>query len=317
MREVQVSFSGPGGKLSGTLALPDGEAPHAAVLLLPGSGPIDRDADHRRLKLGISRDLARALAAGGVASLRYDKRGVGGSDGNFLATGMSDNIADGDAALAWLREQPQVRPDALFVLGHSEGALGAMAIAAGCDEADTASGLAGVVLLSPSATVGERMLAWQTRQVADTLPAGVRRLLRLLRVDLVRKQQANVARLRASTTDVVRMGGRRVNARWHRELLDFDPAPFLGRLTMPVLALTGAKDLQVDPDDLRLVERLVPGPVQTHRVPDLTHILRRDAKPPSLSAYRKLVKQPVDAEVLATVVDWVRTTARLNARPSP
>jgi uncharacterized protein len=302
VRELEVTLPGEGVPLAGTLTLPEGDAPHPTALILPGSGPIDRNADHRRMRLGISRDLGVALAEHGIASLRYDKRGVGRSGGRFLEAGMSDNIADARAALGWLRSRPEVRPDALFAIGHSEGAYGAMSLAAEADD----DGLAGVVLLSASATLGERMLAWQTRQVAASLPRPVRLLLRLLRVNVVRKQQANVARLRSTTTDVARIGGRKLNARWHRELLDFDPVPLLAKLRMPVLAITGDKDLQVDPDDLKLIAETVPGPVETVLVPDLTHVLRRDPKPPSVGAYRKLVRRPVDQEVLTTVADWVR-----------
>jgi uncharacterized protein len=70
-------------RLAGTLLLPE-QPPTAVALLVPGSGPVDRDSDHRRLRLGITRLLAEALAELGVASLRYDKRVVGASEGTFL-----------------------------------------------------------------------------------------------------------------------------------------------------------------------------------------------------------------------------------------
>ncbi len=315
MAELDLTFSGGGVRLAGTLALPaaaDGPVP--AALVLPGSGPIDRDADMKRLRLGISRELAGALAAAGIASLRYDKRGVGASGGDFLHTGLSDNLADGRAALAALAARPEVDPARLLVVGHSEGALLAMALVAGLTAGPVEATPAGVVLLSPAAVPGKEMLAWQTRQVAATLPWPVKALLRLLRIDLVRKQRANVARLEASTADVLRMGGRRINARWHRELLAFDPAPALARLTLPVLAVTGSKDLQVDPGDLQTLAQLVPGPVETHVIADLTHLLRRDAQVASLSHYRKLLRRPVDAELLRLVTAWAE---RVTAAPRP
>jgi alpha/beta superfamily hydrolase len=58
------------------------EPARALALILPGSGEIDRNADHRRMPLGISRDPAHALALKGIASFRYDKRGVGHSEGS-------------------------------------------------------------------------------------------------------------------------------------------------------------------------------------------------------------------------------------------
>ncbi len=141
------------------------------------------------------------------------------------------------------------------------------------------------------------------------LPAPVRLLLRILRVDLVAKQAKNVERLRSTTEDVHRIGGRRLNARWHREYLAFDPAPALARIRVPVLAVTGGKDIQVDPGDLAAIADAVAGPVEVRRIPDLTHVLRRDPSAPSLSAYRKLLRRPTDPEVLDLVAHWVSRNA--------
>jgi uncharacterized protein len=75
-----------------------------------------------------------------------------------------------------------------------------------------------------SATTGEELLRWQARRIAPTLPAPVRGLLRLFRVDLEKKVAANHDRIRATTTDVARIGGARINARWTREFMAHDPA---------------------------------------------------------------------------------------------
>jgi fermentation-respiration switch protein FrsA (DUF1100 family) len=85
-----------------------------------------------------------------------------------------------------------------------------------------------------------------------------------------------------------------------------DPREDLRRISVPVLAITGAKDLQARPDDLRTIADLVAGPVETHRVPDLTHTLRRQPEPASMGRYREELRRPVDAEVLGTVVRWCR-----------
>jgi len=297
-RTVEVTIPAQGVELAGTLLLPPGPGPHPAALLLPGSGEVDRDGDHRRMPLGVSLDLARMLAGRGIASLRYDKRGVGASGGSWLAAGLTDNEADARAALAWLRARPEVAGDDVALIGHSEGALLAATAAADADPAP-----AGVVLLAPAAKTGEATLAWQTRQVADALPRFTRLLLRLLRIDVVAKQQQNVTKVRATTTDVARIGGRRVNARWQRELLDADPRPAYAALRCPVLAITGAKDLQVDPADLDEIAALTGAEIV--RVPDLTHLLRRDPEAPSLSAYKRLSRQPIDPELLRTIGDWV------------
>ena len=297
MRELQVALTGEQ-ELAGTLALPDGDGPFPAVLLASGSGPLDRDSNHRRAAFDVARQLAGALAAAGLASLRHDKRGVGASPGDWRAAGLYDNVDDLAAAFATLAARPEVDPARVLVAGHSEGALLAVALAA------RGAPAAGLVLLSCSATPGDQLLRWQARRLAPTLPAPVRGLLRLLRTDLETKVAANHARVRATTTDVARVGGARLNARWTREFLDHDPRTDLARVRVPVLALTGSKDLQVDPADLDVIAATVPAPVTVHRVPDLTHTLRRQPGPASLRAYREELRRPVDPEVLQTVAGW-------------
>ncbi|MFG1860768.1 alpha/beta hydrolase family protein [Microbispora bryophytorum] len=130
MRDLDLGFASGGERLAGTLTLPDGDGPFPAVLLVPGSGPVDRDSDHRRLPLGVTRQLAEAFAAAGIASLRYDKRGVGASTGGFLAAGFRDNMDDAGAALAALRERPEIDSGRVALTGHSEGALIAANLAA-------------------------------------------------------------------------------------------------------------------------------------------------------------------------------------------
>jgi len=196
--------------LASTLTVPEGPGPFPAVLLVPGSGPVDRDSNIKRLPLDVTGQLARALAAAGLATLRYDKRGVGASTGDFRSTGFLDAADDAEAALEVLVATPEVDPGRVLMLGHSEGALLAGIVAA------RSSVPAGVVLLSGSATPGEELLRWQVRQIAPTLPAPVRFVLRLLRTDLETKVAKNHVKIKATTTDVARVDGARLNARWHR-----------------------------------------------------------------------------------------------------
>ncbi|WP_169984033.1 alpha/beta hydrolase [Microbispora sp. H10836] len=308
MRDIDLTFTSAGERLAGTLTLPDGDGPFPAALLVPGSGPVNRDSDHRRLPLGVTRWLAEALAAAGIASLRYDKRGVGASTGVFLTCGFRDNMDDAAAALATLRGRPEIDPGRVGVAGHSEGALIATNLAAH----DPA--VAAVVLLSGAAKIGAETLRWQAARLAPTLPAFVRAVLRLTRTDLVTKVTKNHERIRRTTTDVARIGGVRVNARWTREFLDYDPAADLALIKAPVLAVTGEKDLQVDPGDLARMAELVPGPIETHLIPDLSHILRRQPGTPSLRAYKREAREPVDAQVRDLVTAWLARTLAAPAR---
>ncbi|WP_324273705.1 alpha/beta hydrolase [Blastococcus brunescens] len=305
MRELPLHVAGEY-PLNGTLTLPDGRLPAPAVVIASGSGPLDRDSNHRRARFDVAHQLAAALAAGGLASLRYDKRGVGESPGDWRTVGLHDNVDDLARARDALAARPEVDADRILLAGHSEGAILAAALAARGVPA------AGLVLLSMSATPGAELLRWQARRIAPTLPRPVRGLLRLLRVDLERKVAGNHDRIRATTGDVARIGGARINARWHREFLAHDPREDLRRLTVPVLALTGGKDLQVDPAHLATIEATVPGGATTALPPDLTHTLRRQPGPPSMGAYRRELRQPVDADLLGTVVRWCREITGLG-----
>jgi pimeloyl-ACP methyl ester carboxylesterase len=299
MTDTTLTFASGDLTLAGTLTTPAGPGPFPAVLLIPGSGPVDRDSNHKRMPLDITRQLAHALRDAGVASLRYDKRGVGASGGRWRAAGFDENADDARAALATLTGRPEVDRSRVVVAGHSEGALLATVLAARSGD------LAGVVLLSGSATAGEQVLRWQAAQIAPTLPPAVRAVLRLLRTDLEQKVAKNHTKIKATTTDEAWVDGAKLNARWHREFMAYDPRADLARITVPVLALTGSKDLQVNPADLDTIAGLVRGPVQTLLVPDVSHILRAQAGPATLRTYRTDVRAPLDPRVTADVVRWV------------
>lgn len=305
--EQRVSFRGATAPLAGTITLPTPAGVETSprsvpgMLLIPGSGPVDRDSNAPRLPLAVTKDLAHALAEAGIASLRYDKRGVGASGGgDWRAAGLWDLLDDARSALDCLTEHPAVAADRLGVLGHSEGALLATRLTA------TDPRIQAVVLLSSSASSGEETLAWQARMITPTLPALARGILRILRIDPVAKAAKTHARIKATTGDVERIGGVRMNTAWFREFLAYDPRADLASITVPTLAITGAKDLQVNPNDLTVIDSLVRGPVETHLLPDVTHILRCDPGPPTLRTYRAQTREPVDAEVLALVSEWAQ-----------
>ncbi|MFG2584491.1 alpha/beta hydrolase family protein [Streptomyces malaysiensis] len=279
--------------MAGTLTLPVGSGPHPAVLLLHGSGPLDREGNTRKVRMNLGRPLAAALAAEGVAVLRYDRRGAGATPGAWRATGFTDNYEDAAAALRALADHPTVRPDAVGVIGHSEGALHAMSLAARHD-------VGAAVLLAGYARPGEEALRWQARSLVQGMPAPVR----LLRRPLGALGERVLARIKKTRTDVARIVVP-VNARWMRENLAHDSRDDLIAIQAPVLAVTGDKDLQVDPADLDEMCRLVPGGAEIHRVPDLTHVLRRDPGRHTLRSYRRLLRDPVDPDLLNLITTWL------------
>lgn len=280
--------------LAGTLTLPAGRGPHPAVLLLHGSGPLDRDGNTPKLPTNLGPSLASALAAEGIGTLRYDRRGVGATPGDWQTTGFAGNRQDAATAVRALAEHPAVRADAVGVVGHSEGALHAMSLAAHQE-------VRAVVLLAGYARMGEEALRGQARSIIRSLPAPVR----LLRRPLAAVGNRVIDRIKKTDTDVTRIGGFPLNARWMREMLVHDTRDDLASAKARVLAVTGDKDIQVDPADLAEIARLVPGGAETHRVPGLTHLLRHDPAHHTLRSYRRLLREPVDSGLLTLLSTWL------------
>jgi uncharacterized protein len=293
-----VKFCSDSLTLAGTFV--EAQLPTAAALILVGSGKIDRNSNTRRLRTGVTAAIAGALQDAHVSSLRFDKRGVGASEGDFLRAGIREHRGDARAALAWLAARTDDLP--LFVVGHSEGALHAAHLAG-----DTR--IAGAVLISAPARSGEQVIIWQLQEIIPTLPRPIRAIMKLLRSDPAKTQRKRFAQFRGSSSDVIRIHGRRFPARWWREFLDYDPAPILARVKVPILAVTGAHDLQVPPEDTETICRLVKGPCSAHIVDGVSHLLRPDPNRQGPRDYRRAVRKPVDPGVLALVTEWISRKA--------
>lgn len=309
MSAREVSFDSGGCALAGTYD--EAINPVAAALLISGSGKTDRDSDvhlplHQMLRGGITRQISDALVAARVCALRYDKRGIGASGGDYLSVGMTQRLADARAALGWLAATAAGLP--LLAIGHSEGTYYAAQLAADGD-------VAGAVLVSGSARTGAEVLSWQTQQMAARLPRSARVILRLMRTDATRAQRKNMDRILASSDDVMRIQGSKVNARWVRDFAAYDPKPVLARIAVPVLAITGGEDVQVPPADVDTMGQLVQGPFDGHVVADLSHMLRPDPGSIGPRGYKLATRQPVSPEVLDLITGWVASNWGAQARP--
>jgi uncharacterized protein len=169
MSSADVTFDSGGGLLAGTYS--EVADPVAAALLMTGSGKTDRDSDVRlplgqTLRGGITRAIAGALAGARVSSLRYDKRGVGASAGDYYTAGMDQRLADARAALDWLAARNPGLP--LLVIGHGEGTYYAALLAVHAGLGEDAR-VTGIVLLSGSVRPGGEVLAWQSQPVSGAV----------------------------------------------------------------------------------------------------------------------------------------------------
>lgn len=295
-----IIFESNGAELAGTLVHP-GQGTAPAALILAGSGPIDRNGNAKQLALGVSQDLAEMLAAHGWASVRFDKRGIGESGGDYLSTGFFDELADAESALHWLRAREDVGP--IVVIGHSVGAIYAAELASRLPD------LGGIVMLATSTKTGRETLEWQGHNLEQIIPAPARILMKLLRTSVAKQQAKNLAKLEATSGDVARVQLVKINAKWMREFMAHDPKMSLDSVKVPVLAITGDKDIQVDWRDLEHISQAVPD-AEVHVLNDLDHILRHE--PADISnprKYKKQLEKPVDDRVTTLLLDFLSAIA--------
>ena len=124
-----AAFLSQGYRLFGTLTVPAGSAPRAAVLIIPGTGPVDRDGSSKAAPQvpPVYKMWAERLGDAGIAALRYDKRYLTYTDIDAAILDQEAQIADAVAALRYLRTQVPGKP--VFVIGHSEGGMMAPLVA--------------------------------------------------------------------------------------------------------------------------------------------------------------------------------------------
>ena len=287
--------------LSGTMALPDVNKQYPAVLFIAGSGEVDRNENHKKMPMNVFNELTGQLTAQGLATLRYDKRGVGKSEGHFLSTGFFDNVRDAQSALGYLKQHENIDSNKIFIAGHSEGAYTAVKIAA------EERGIAGVILIAGGARKGEEELMWQAEQVIGSLKGFTKWLVSALHIDPSKSQRKVIDKIYQSDKDWFRVQVvNKINAKWMREFLDYDPAPDLAGITVPVLAINGSKDIQVDPGNLDIMDEIVKAPFEKYLVPNVTHMLREEGNKQGLSGYKQQVGKPVDPRITSAVINWLK-----------
>jgi len=327
-REEEVSFENGDIHLEGTLTLPEGTGPFPGVVLITGSGPQDRD--EVVAGFAVFRLLSDHLTRRGIAVLRYDDRGVGGSTGSVSSSTSSDFAGDALAGIARLAEHPDVDPARVGLLGHSEGAIVAPLAASRSDAVRFAVLLAGStvpgteILYEQSAAiqrvsgVPEDRIEWNTdfqRRLFAALEAGedLEAYREELRVAIREGIETLSDAQRAAISDVdsyvqgqIDAQIDRVETPWFRYFLTYDPTEGLRGTRVPVLALFGGLDLQVLADQNRppLEEALAGNPDATVEVLPRANHLFQAASTGSPAEYALLEKRFVDG-FLETISDWI------------
>lgn len=237
--------------LAGTLTRPKSAGKFAAVVLVSGSGPHDRNATtmgHESFKV-----LADYLTRNNIVVLRYDDRGVNESKGDFAKTTTAGFGEDALAALRFLRTQPKVDPTRVGLVGHSEGGLIAMILAG-----QQASGLhfiaslAGPTIPMDSLLLmqGEAVMAAEGLTMSDSARRIIKRNYEIAAGDLPARAAfeailENMKSVRGSQElDGIDRIGAMVTP-WFRYFIRIDPRTFIRKVRVPVFAAFGSKDVQV------------------------------------------------------------------------
>jgi pimeloyl-ACP methyl ester carboxylesterase len=269
VEEVTFTSVEDGVTLAGTLMIPSGEGPFPAVVFVSGSGPQDRDSVVFRQP--IFRNLAEALTATGFITLRFDDRGVGQSTGDHASATTTDFAEDAEGALRFLGQHPMVERNGVALVGHSEGGIVGLRLAA----AGKVPGA--LVLMATPAALGADLLADQQRQLllaAGTDPGVTEDVVTKQRalIDLVQSRAEDDV-IREAATELVTaqyasqfdqpppadimaraipQAMQQATSPWVREFASFDTRPTIAKIPVATLALYGGVDLQVS-DDLNAI----------------------------------------------------------------
>ena len=313
-------------KLAGTLTLPPGDGKFPAVILITGSGSQDRNstvAEHRPFLV-----LADYLTRRGIAVLRIDDRGTGGSDlGSLLAT--TENFA-GDvlAGVEYLKSRKEINPKQIGLVGHSEGGVIApMAAAASKD-------VAFIVMMSGMGQTGADVILTQLALIQarsgvklETIAQAVdfqKNLFAIIKSEpdnklaeskinemlSARKSKMNERQVKefAQVEADIKAGMPNLLSPWYRNFLAYNPRPTLEKVGVPVLALNGENDVQVSSkENLALISTaLEAGKNKDFTVksfPKLNHLFQTSQT--GLPNEYGAIEETISTAVLETISDWI------------
>jgi len=325
-KEVFYENKKAGVKLAGTLTLPRLERPFPAVLLISGGGAQDRNETvfgHRPFLV-----LADYLSRHGIAVLRVDDRGVGGSSGNTLESTIEDLSGDVLAGIDFLKKHEKIDPDNIGLIGHSEGGIIAPMVAVESEDVSFIVLMAGmgltleefsylqVALISRSVGKSEEEIA-KNRAVMEEIYEVVKkeknneRAGKKLR-DIYESSLAGLSETeKASIGDLevyINNQIQNVLSPGIRYLLTYDPRATLMKVRCPVLAIIGEKDLHVSPEEnLRATEEaLLAGGNKACTVkmlPGLNHLFQT-TETGLISEYGE-IEETISPKALKLIREWI------------
>lgn len=321
--------------LEGTLSFPDDGLRHPAVLLVSGSGQQNRDEEifgHRPFLV-----LADYLTRQGFAVLRYDDRGVGASSGDVASATTFDFADDAEALFQALRRNEHVLPRRIAIAGHSEGGAIAPLVASRNRKVAAVVMLAGQGASGSDVLISQNAEIFARRGVSPELISVRLRFLSLLfsMVDTIPPQRIYpqalalssqlCASLSPSQIDSIQLSpmallalSQQLSLPWYRSFLSLQPLQYLPRVHCPVLALNGALDCQVPPQNLNLISHILARagtPCRTVCYPSLNHLFQH-CQTGSTSEYI-FIPETFAPEALADIASFLHSSLAPTSRSKP
>jgi len=307
-----ITFESGDLTLAGTLTLPDGDGEYPVVVLVSGSGAQDRDESLPSVsEIKPFRDIAEYLAGQGIATLRYDERGVGESEGDFATADIYDFRDDASAAVDYLAERGGFSH--IGVAGHSEGGAFAPEIGLTNDNVDFVIGLAGPtvriidisreqnqLLFAANGADEEQLAAIDAGFVAVIAAMEARddEALRQAVFDLVTAQAGSEPDDETLNTYVAQF-----ETPILQSYVSYDPTPFWTDVDVPTLAIFGSLDLQVSAEQNIPVIEGVNENITIVTIENMNHIFQ-EAETGVFTEYASL-DPVVMPELLETMSEWI------------
>ena len=313
-RAEEVGFDNPrqaGVHLAGTLTTPPGKGPFPAVFLITGSGAQDRDETIFEHKPFLT--LGDALTRRGIAVLRIDDRGIGGSSAGPPNATTADFVTDAQTAVAWLKTRGDIDPKRIGLLGHSEGGIIAPIVASHDPS------IAFAVLWASPGIRGRETVVEQVRAIAlaSGVPAEQAQRSAAMQATILDAVIAasDFAAARTAITAITTSNGAppiidatvsQLMSPWYRYFLSLDPAAAMRKVKVPVLALLGGKDTQI-PAELNepTLRSALAGNRQAsvETLPGLNHLFQT-ATTGSPQEYAS-IEETISPLALNRMVDWI------------
>jgi pimeloyl-ACP methyl ester carboxylesterase len=275
------------GNIYGTLTLPQGTGPIPIALVIAGSGPTDRNGNNPMMKNDGLKQLAHGLAAHGIGSLRYDKRGIGESKDagrQEVDLRFEDYIEDARQWIALLRQQK--RFSQIVVIGHSEGSLIGMIAASDADKfvSIAGAGQSADKILKEQLSRQPQMLQDASFPIIDSLKKGLL-----------------VSRVHPMLFSLFRPGVQPYMISWFK----YDPQEEIKKLKIPILLVQGTNDLQVTVQDAQRLFAARPGS-KLVLIEHMNHVLKevKGGQQENIAAYNKS-ELPIAKELVAAISSFI------------